>query len=366
MERPAAVRRKRALDGEPGELVAEGHAVAVATNDAGLETGVQVLELLGHDRFQEPQLGAERHDRDRVEQPSRRLGEQRGPGEDGVPDRLRQLAASRRQDLGHVERVPPRQPVDRLGVRAGRLRELTHGVERERRHREADTPLAVASSPEDDPQRMVARHLVVAVGREHERTRPLDPAAEDAEDVERGRVGPVDVLQHDHSVEVERRRGNGSGSPGSRPMSRNGPSGAGAARFSHEPRRTPPAESTNARTRAVLPTPASPPTKSRPPPPARADSRRASRSSRSSSTAMHESCVVDLRLSTASRVDFAAMPRRRLHLSPADGPCDRGCVRRPPREPRRLARLPGRRACGRGASIGSPRCRTRTRRRSPS
>ena len=71
------MREKARLDGEPGELVAEGHAVAVATNDAGLETGVQVLELLGHDRFQEPQFGAERHDRDRVEQPSRRLGEQR-------------------------------------------------------------------------------------------------------------------------------------------------------------------------------------------------------------------------------------------------------------------------------------------------
>jgi hypothetical protein len=46
---------------------------------------------------------------------------------------------------------------------------------------------------------MGAIDLVVAIGRQHERGKRLDAAAEQAKDVQRGLVGPVQVLEH-HDV----------------------------------------------------------------------------------------------------------------------------------------------------------------------
>lgn len=48
------------------------------------------------------------------------------------------------------------------------------------------------------PQRMLGPHLVIAVRHHQQRGQPPDPPSQPDEPVERGLVGPVDVLDHDH------------------------------------------------------------------------------------------------------------------------------------------------------------------------
>ena len=168
VQRPAAVRRDVLRDREPGELVAERDGVRVGAEHAGREAGVELLELPRGDRLEQPQLGARRDHRDDLEQPARRLAEERDAREHRVPDRLGQLVAARGEDLRHVEGVALRAAVDRVAVGAVRRRELAHGVEREPRHRQSHDSGRRRELAENGSERVPRGDLVVAVGGEHE------------------------------------------------------------------------------------------------------------------------------------------------------------------------------------------------------
>jgi hypothetical protein len=70
---------------------------------------------------------------------------------------------------------------------------------------------AIGQLPEHDPQRVAAIDPVVAIGRQHERGDRLDAASEQAQDVERRLIGPVEVLEHDDvrrpAAQLARQRG---------------------------------------------------------------------------------------------------------------------------------------------------------------
>ena len=82
--------------------------------------------------------------------------------------------------------------VDRIA-----LRELADGPGRERLDPNPGHGRGGRQLAQDEPQRMRAVELVVAVGRDHERLCVADPPAEDTQDVERRLVGPVHVLDDD-------------------------------------------------------------------------------------------------------------------------------------------------------------------------
>ena len=105
MQRHPAVGRQRLLDGEAGELVTEGDAVALGGDDARRQALVQAVELGGRERLEQPDLGLRCRDRDRLEQAARGRREPREAGEHRVAHGVRDLARVRGEHLGDVERV---------------------------------------------------------------------------------------------------------------------------------------------------------------------------------------------------------------------------------------------------------------------
>ena len=148
-------------------------------------------------RSEQPQLGARRCDRDRVEQGARACGQPRRAGQDGVAHALGQRGPAGGQRLGHVERVAARDTVELDGVDLVRLGQILHRPLRQRLEPQArdGRPRQLA---QNSAERVGPAHLVVAVGEDDERRSGLDSAREQADEVERGAVGTVQILEHDH------------------------------------------------------------------------------------------------------------------------------------------------------------------------
>jgi len=76
-----------------------------------------------------------------------------------------------------------------------RLGERGHGLEGQRRQPETPCGRRRCQHAEHDPGRVVSVELVIPEARDHECGCALDPAPDEPEDVERGLVRPVDVLE---------------------------------------------------------------------------------------------------------------------------------------------------------------------------
>ena len=147
--------------------------------------------------LEQPQLGARRCDRDRVEQGARAGGQPRRAGQDGVAHALGERRPAGGERLGHVERVAAGDPVELGGVDLVRLGQILHRPLRQRLEPQArdGRPRQLA---QNSAERVGPAHLVVAVGEDDERRSGLDSAREQADEVERGAVGTVQILEHDH------------------------------------------------------------------------------------------------------------------------------------------------------------------------
>ena len=196
VERQAPVRRQRVLDRDARDLVAEADGVALRAQHPRGQAFVEVVELALGERVEQPQLGARRRDGDGVQQHPRPVAQARGAGQHRVADGLGQLGVGAGQHLGDEERVAGGRPVQRFVIDRRRPGERGHRLGRQRRQRHA-LRRAAGQLAEDDPQRVGSIELVVAIGRQHQRRQRLDAASEQAHDVERGLVGPVEVLEHD-------------------------------------------------------------------------------------------------------------------------------------------------------------------------
>ena len=196
MERERAVRRQRLLDGDAGDLVAERDGAARRAQHPGGEALLEVAELAACQLLQQPELGPRRRDRNRVEQRAGARAETGGARQHGVADAVGHRGAARRERLGDEERVAGRAAVELLRVDAVQTRERGDRPRRQRREREPGQR-RLRQLAERDAQRVVALELVVAVGDRDERRHRRDPACEQAEQVERRLVGPVQVLEHD-------------------------------------------------------------------------------------------------------------------------------------------------------------------------
>ena len=280
MERHPAMGRQRLLDGQARQLVAERDAVGLRGDHARGQALLQMVELVGRERLQEPDLGLRRRDRDRLEQAARGLGQARDPRQDRVAHRGRDHARPRREHLGHVEGVAVRPAVQVRGVDPVRLGELADGRRRQRRDRDPRHRPRGRQLAQDERQRVRAVELVVAIAGEHERGDRVDLARQQAQHVERRLVGPVQVLEHEDrraapassriSAAVtscglaSRETSSASSPPVASATSNSGPSGPGVRSPSQAPHRTraaSPRASQKACRSTVFPAPASPPTK---------------------------------------------------------------------------------------------------------
>ena len=102
----------------------------------------------GATRFEQPELGAQPGSRRRPPAAGAHRRQPRRPREHGVTHRLGQVAAAGGEDLGDVEGVPLREPVDRVGVRAVAAPRARGTASGESRGTDSlDTACAEVSSP---------------------------------------------------------------------------------------------------------------------------------------------------------------------------------------------------------------------------
>jgi hypothetical protein len=87
-------------------------------------------------------------------------------------------------------------------VISGRARQLSH---RSRGQRLQSDPVHPRQFAQDNPQRVVALELVVAIRPDHERLECADTPSEHPQRVKRRLVGPVQILQHDQMRAAQRR-----------------------------------------------------------------------------------------------------------------------------------------------------------------
>ena len=143
--------------------------------------------------------------------------------------------------------------------------------------------------------------LVVPHRADHQGPGDPDPAEQEAQEVDRALIGPVEVVDDEHATggaggaRTPPRRSRGAGSPASTAVTSSpswsarswmGPSGRGVVSGSHAPQSTgtsSPTASTNACRSVLFPAPDSPLTTVRPPRPSRARWSRPTRNARSSS-----------------------------------------------------------------------------------
>ena len=223
-----------------------------------------------------------------------------------------------------------------------------------------------------DPQPVRAVELIVSVAGEHQRGSRRDAGADQRQYVDRGLVGPVQILQHQHRrspaaklakqcrrdlvrpLRQPRRRAR-TRPPVVSATSSNGPSGRGVRSGAHAPHITRPEPAMSRQKRssiAVLPAPASPPTStSRPAEPARTSLSSSANAARCDS---RSSSASPSRARTRVRHDRGQSPTHRSDRRagrPTPGPASRVRLWQhgayagdgsssPPRRPRRGARSP--------------------------
>ena len=195
-----------ALDGLAGQLVVEDEAAATAGKQAGAvqpAQGGKADRELGKHAVVQP-VRCRCHQLEDLEV---LLGYLARVGEDRVSYRLGERTVRLPGDLHDEERVAPGHAVDLLGVEVGVGDQLPYRVDRQRIQMERGQPLDPGEVFEQGSRRMAGSHLAVAVAEQHHQWRRLDPAAEEAEHVHRGRVDPVQVLNdQDGRLGSEERR----------------------------------------------------------------------------------------------------------------------------------------------------------------
>ena len=191
-------RRNRALDGATCQLVTEGDGAGLALQHAGGHAFVDVTGHVLEGRVEQPQLNAGRHERDTLQQTSRRRREPTDARQHRVTHRRRQRLGTRSKQLRHKERIPTGERIDRVPVGRVRGRELAHRRQGKRGNLHPLNRGHRRQLAEQAGQQVSIARLVITVGGDDERGRSADATTEDAQHVERRLVTPLHILEHDH------------------------------------------------------------------------------------------------------------------------------------------------------------------------
>ena len=141
MEGEAARRRERFVHRNSRQLVPKGDAAVLRAEHARREALVDRVRGLTAHGEDERRVERRRRDRGGLDDGSRVRAQARDASEHDVAHGVGDLVAAGREQLGHVERVARRQPVEGGRVDVVPLRELRDGGGRQRRNRQAATPL---------------------------------------------------------------------------------------------------------------------------------------------------------------------------------------------------------------------------------
>jgi hypothetical protein len=196
VERRGPVRCECLRHGEPGKLMAEGHPAGLGREHSGAQAFVQAVGHGPRQRLQQPRLDPLGADGHRLEQLGRRRAQTSDAGEHRVTHSGRDPPAAGGEHLGDEERIAVGDAVElirrrrRAAARGSPLRLAEAAPPRVARSRPG------SELPEEDPERVAAVELVVAVAGQDQRGSGLDPASKQSQNVARRLVGPMDVLEH--------------------------------------------------------------------------------------------------------------------------------------------------------------------------
>ena len=196
-----AQRGERLLDGPAREFVAERHRVLVHGEHSPLLRGQGVLDPARAQHVQQGRLGAGRDDGEQLQQRPGRLGQRRQPGQHGLAHRRGDPFVLGREQLGDVERVAARRGVHPQPP-AGITRQPRHRLRRQRTQLDAHGHGGVQAA-EHPLQRHGGGGLVLPVGQHQQDGQAVHPPGQERQGVQRGLVGPVDVLDDDDGLAVQ-------------------------------------------------------------------------------------------------------------------------------------------------------------------
>ena len=193
-----AVRRDPRFHGHPDKLVPESQPRAVGNEDPGRDALVGRCLRVRQDPGQQGRFHARPDDCRGLHRPP---GAGARPGEPSA-HRVAHRRGDRRppglQDLAHVERVAAGDPVQFGGVDVTLPDQLADGFHGQRGEPHPPGRALCGQVAQDQPERVIGGHFVVAVTGQQQRRYPAQPPPEEAEQVDRGLVGPVHVLEHRH------------------------------------------------------------------------------------------------------------------------------------------------------------------------
>jgi hypothetical protein len=187
------------LDREASELVAEGDAGRLGHERAGVQALVQAVDGIIGKRVDQPELGLLRDDRNGIEDRPTGVAEARCASQHCIADGVGDPLLGRRERLDDEERIARGPAPELLPIDVVRLGEQSDRCRRERADLEPVDARACRELAEHQPQRVPAVELVVAIARDYKHGDGLNAPAEEPKHVERGLIGPVDILEHKHA-----------------------------------------------------------------------------------------------------------------------------------------------------------------------
>jgi hypothetical protein len=181
--------------------VPERDARGIGREHARRETFLKTADVL-RELVQEPKFGLRRHDRDRLQQRLGRRAEARNACEHGIPDGFGYLVDACSQRLDNEEGVACGLAVELVRIHAARFCKLRDRGRRERIQPQPPHRRARRELPEHAPQRVARVKFIVTEARDDEHRNCRDSACEQLQNIERGLIRPVHVLEHKNRSRV--------------------------------------------------------------------------------------------------------------------------------------------------------------------
>ncbi len=207
MERAGGRRRQRVLDGDAGELVAEEVGVAGRVEQARVQALLDDAGRRLQQGLHQRGLDARWHGGGQADDGPRRGAEPGKARQHQVLHALRHALGAVAQHLADEQRIAARERMQAGGRAHRRARQLADGHLRQRRQREPRDE-AGRQLADQAAQRVRGRDLVVAPRQHQQAGHAVDAPAQELQQVQRGVVGPVHVLEHgDHGPRAARQVG---------------------------------------------------------------------------------------------------------------------------------------------------------------
>ena len=198
MEQAAAGGRQFVQDGFPRQFMPEREVIATGHQQAAGNAGIDLIGNGPGDRQQQVGIDDRANHRRHIERGACFWGEARCSRQDRVRGGDRDTLARRRQHLMQEEGIAAGQPVEGAGIPAAAIGELSHRLLGQGVEGHAMDGLGRGQVPQDEPKGMIRANLIVTVGDEMQGLPAIDAPPQEADEVQRGGIGPVRVLPDDH------------------------------------------------------------------------------------------------------------------------------------------------------------------------